>query len=36
MTIVINGTTGIVEATWTTAGRPATPTTGQFGFNTRC
>ena len=42
MAITINGTTGIdlsgtttgmVEASWTTAGRPATPSTGQFGFN---
>jgi hypothetical protein len=43
MAITINGTTGIdlggttrgtVDASWTTAGRPATPSTGQFGFNT--
>jgi len=34
MTVVINGTTGIVGATWTTAGRPSSPVTGQRGFNT--
>jgi hypothetical protein len=43
MAITINGTTGIdlggttrgtVDASWTTAGRPATPSAGQFGFNT--
>jgi len=43
MAITLNGTTGIdigsttrgmVEASWTTAGRPATPSAGQFGFNT--
>jgi hypothetical protein len=42
MAITINGTTGIdlsgstagvVTASWTTAGRPATPATGTFGFN---
>jgi len=34
MTVVINGTTGIVGATWTTAGRPSSPAVGQRGFNT--
>jgi len=34
MTIIINGTTGIVGATWTTAGRPSSPAVGQRGFNT--
>ena len=43
MAITINGTTGIdlsgstsgvVTASWTTAGRPATPSTGTFGLNT--
>jgi hypothetical protein len=42
MAITIDGTTGIdlsgttrgvVTASWTTAGRPATPSTGTFGFN---
>ena len=34
MTIVLNGSTGIVGATWTTAGRPSSPAVGQRGFNT--
>lgn len=34
MSIALNGTTGEVPATWTTAGRPASPTAGQTGFNT--
>ena len=34
MTVIINGTTGIVGATWTTAGRPSSPAVGQRGFNT--
>ena len=34
MAITLNGTTGIVEVSWTTATRPASPTTGQVGFNT--
>ena len=32
MSIVLDGTNGITQATWTTAGRPATPTTGQVGY----
>ena len=34
MTIVIDETEGITSATWTTAGRPVTPTASQQGFNT--
>jgi hypothetical protein len=34
MTITLNGTTGEIPATWTTATRPASPSTGQTGFNT--
>ena len=43
MAITINGTTGIdlggttrgtVDASWTTATRPTSPSAGQFGFNT--
>ena len=34
MTVTINGSTGIVGATWTTAGRPSSPAAGQVGFNT--
>jgi hypothetical protein len=34
MTLILNGTTGEVFPTWTTAGRPASPSTGQTGFNT--
>ena len=34
MTVTINGSTGIVGATWTTAGRPSSPAVGQRGFNT--
>lgn len=32
--IVLNGTTGIANATWTTATRPASPVAGQSGYNT--
>jgi hypothetical protein len=32
--IVINGTTGISNASWTTATRPAAPVAGQQGYNT--
>ena len=32
--IVLNGTTGIANATWTTATRPASPVAGQTGYNT--
>ena len=34
MTVIIDGSTGIVGATWTTAGRPSSPAVGQRGFNT--
>ena len=34
MAIILNGTTGTVEASWTTATRPASPVAGQMGFNT--
>lgn len=34
MPLTLNGTTGQVFPTWTTAGRPASPSTGQTGFNT--
>lgn len=34
MSIILSGTTGEVPASWTTAGRPASPTAGQTGFNT--
>lgn len=33
MPITLNGTTGEVPATWTTAGRPASPVAGQTGYN---
>lgn len=34
MSIIVNGTAGISNATWTTATRPAAPVAGQTGFNT--
>jgi hypothetical protein len=34
MPITLNGTTGEIPATWTTATRPASPTAGQIGYNT--
>ena len=34
MPIVLDGTKGEIPASWTTAGRPASPSAGQFGFNT--
>ena len=34
MAVTLDGTTGIGNATWTTAGRPAAPVAGQQGFNT--
>ena len=34
MPLTLNGTTGEVFPSWTTAGRPASPTAGQTGFNT--
>ena len=34
MTLTLNGTTGEVFPTWTTASRPSSPATGQTGFNT--
>ncbi len=33
MPIQLNGDTGIVFSTWTTATRPGTPQTGQTGYN---
>ena len=33
MTITLNGTTGETFPSWTTAGRPASPTAGQTGYN---
>ena len=33
MPIQLNGDTGIVFSTWTTATRPSTPQTGQTGYN---
>jgi len=33
-TFSLSGTNGIINATWTTAGRPSAPSTGQVGFNT--
>jgi hypothetical protein len=32
--ITLNGSTGIVNASWTTATRPASPVAGQTGYNT--
>ena len=32
--ITLNGTTGIVNASWTTATRPSSPVAGQTGYNT--
>jgi len=34
MPVVISGTNGITNATWTTATRPSAPSTGQMGYNT--
>jgi len=34
MPIVLDGTKGTTPASWTTAGRPASPSAGQFGLNT--
>tara|TARA_B110000495_G_scaffold171752_1_gene160215 strand:+ start:929 stop:1822 length:894 start_codon:yes stop_codon:yes gene_type:complete len=34
MAVTINGTTGIAGASWTTSGRPASPVSGQQGYNT--
>ena len=34
MAQIFDGTTGTVPASWTTAGRPTSPTNGQFGLNT--
>ena len=31
--MTLDGTTGMVLSTWTTAGRPTSPVAGQFGFN---
>jgi hypothetical protein len=34
MSVIIDGSYGITPAQWTTANRPAAPTTGQSGYNT--
>jgi hypothetical protein len=34
MPVTLDGTKGITNATWTTAGRPSAPSTGQQGWNT--
>ena len=34
MAIVLDAQKGITQAGWTTAGRPASPSAGQVGFNT--
>ena len=34
MPIVLDPVNGITQASWTTAGRPGSPTAGQVGFNT--
>ena len=34
MSVVLDPVNGITQAGWTTAGRPATPSAGQVGFNT--
>jgi hypothetical protein len=34
MAQIISGTDGTVISSWTTAGRPASPSTAQFGYNT--
>lgn len=34
MSVVLDPVNGITQATWTTAGRPASPSAGQVGFNT--
>ena len=33
MTIIIDGDKGIINATWTTGNRPASPAAGQRGYN---
>jgi len=33
MTIVVDGTNGLIVPTWTTATRPSSPTVGQMGYN---
>jgi hypothetical protein len=34
MTMTLDGTNGVTFPSWTTAGRPASPTTGMTGYNT--
>lgn len=34
MTTTVDGSNGVTFSSWTTAGRPATPSIGQTGFNT--
>ena len=33
MAIVFNPVNGVTVPSWTTAGRPASPNAGEFGFN---
>ena len=33
MALILDGTNGITYPSWTTAGRPAAPTTGETGYN---
>jgi len=34
MSIILDGSNGITQASWTTATRPSSPTAGQLGYNT--
>jgi len=34
MTVILDGTQGITSSSWTTAGRPSSPSAGQQGYNT--
>ena len=34
MPAIVDGTLGTTNASWTTAGRPASPSAGQMGYNT--
>ena len=34
MPVILDPVNGITQASWTTAGRPGSPTAGQVGFNT--
>ena len=33
MSIIVDGTNGLVLPTWTTSTRPGSPTVGQMGYN---